>query len=215
MVLRVVLCLLAFPLLGSVLLAQTGDSLRRLEVGVGGGVLLHELEFLPSDTVYGNLQRNNYALMLRYFDNKLVGFQAEVGIVEAGWSQEIDARLADYERRLRFIDLQLFTQLSIGNRAFQPLLQAGPYLSVPIADEQRIPEGGQLPQEYLGEDLPFRLNYGAQVGLGFNLTLGPVTLQADGRYLLGFTDVIPTRTGGVISSRRRAIGGHAALLLRL
>ena len=211
-----------FPLLllSALATAQPVDSLdyRRLQVGIGGGVLAHQVAFTPTATEQVTLPRNNYALLLRYFDNSLIGFQGELGLMQAGWREDFSdsLRTAVYERRTDYVELLILTQLSPGRGFFQPLLQAGPFVSFPVADEQDVPEGFFEPETTrYGRELPFRINFGMQFGLGFNLKLGRLTLQADGRYLLGFNDLIRTGEAGVTVSRREGVGGHVGLLWRV
>ena len=203
-------------LVAASLTGQTrSDSLRRLQFGLTGGVLLHDIEFTPDLPTQERLTGNFYGLALRYFDNPLVGFQAEASYVGAGWREEVATLEERYERRADYAELLLLTQLSPGRGVVQPLLQGGPFISFPVGLEETIPEGFEPDPEttYYGRDFGFRINYGLQLGAGLNVEIGRLTLQLDGRYLLGFNDVIPTRTAGVAVSRRRALGGHAGLFL--
>ena len=190
----------------------------RLGVGVTGGYLRHGVDFTPNAEVE-TLGGNFYGLALRYFDNPLVGFQAELSYVNAGWEEEIADSLDLYRRETQYVELLILTQFSPGRGAVQPLLQAGPYLSVPVGDTDFVPTGytprREPVNEYYGRELPFRLNYGLQAGVGLNLLLGPVTIQLDGRYLLGFNDLIRTRESQAVTSRREGIGGHVALFYAL
>jgi len=205
-------------LMTSGLCGQTVDSVKtinRLQFGVHFGVMEHEVEFTPSRTVEA-LQGNSFGVALRHFDNKLVGFQAELSYVQAGWKENIDPDFATlYERSVSYAELLILTQVSIGKGTIQPLLQAGPYVSFPLSDSEKIPEdyvdpGGTLPQTY-GLDFPSRINYGARVGVGLNVELGPLTLQLDGRYLAGFSDLFKNGETVVATSRRGGLGGHVAL----
>ncbi len=215
---RALLILLSvLPLL---LTAQARDSTDgpQLQVGVGGGILAHEVSFTPTQPDQVPLSRNNYALLLRYFDNPLVGFQAEVGLMQAGWREDFSdsLRTAIYERRTDYLEVLLLTQLSPGRGIFQPLLQGGPFVSFPLSEEQDVPEGFFDPENsYYGRELPFRVNFGMQFGVGLNVNIGPVTLQLDGRYLLGFNDLIKTGEAGTTISRRQGIGGHVGVFYRI
>lgn len=195
--------------------AQKTDStavINRLQLGLGGGMLQQEVDFTPLRDVEP-LAGNNYAVALRYFDNSIVGFQAELGYNQGGWAETVDTLFAtQYERRINFVELLLLTQLSIGRGAIQPMLQAGPYLSVPLSDTEQIPaeytDPGQPLPDVIGLDLPTRLNYGAQIGAGINLELGPITLQAEGRFLIGFSDLFKNGTSVAATSRRQGLGWH-------
>lgn len=211
--------LFLFLLLPAPSSAQTTDTtavFRRFQLGVGFGALQHELDVTPSvrQEPFPGTAVN---LALRYFNDPTVGFQAELGYVRAGWREEllIDGEpLPDlYERRTDYAELLILTQLSIGRKWLQPLVQAGPYLSVPLSTVESIPAGYVAPEStptvYYGFDLPFRVNYGLLIGVGLNLEFGPVTLQGQGRYLLGFSDLIRTGLTTASTSRRAGIGWHA------
>ena len=192
---------------------------KRLEVGVGGGVMLHAVDFTPNASVE-DLLGNSYGLRLRYFDNKLVGFQAELSYVQAGWREDLGEDVADlYRREIDYAELLILTQFSVGRGAFQPMLQAGPYLAAPLSERETLPADfdppDTVPPTYYGRPLDFRVNYGLHVGLGFNLSIGPVTVQADGRYLVGFSDLLRSGATTAVASRRSGVGGRLALFYAL
>lgn len=195
--------------------ADTLQAVNRLEVGVGFGIMEYGVDFTPS-TMDEPFRGINFGLTFRYFDHKLVGLQAELSYVQAGWREDFGEDFTTlYERQTNYLELMILTQFSIGKGALQPMFQAGPYLSVPLSEEEIIPEGfvrpDSSPQSRYDFDLPFRLNYGLQAGLGFNLELGSITIQADGRYLVGFNDLIKTGDTTAAISRRTGFGGHVAV----
>jgi hypothetical protein len=212
---------LAF-LLSLSLCGQQRDSVpavNRLQIGVGGGFMQHEVDFTPAANVEA-LQGNSFGIGLRYFDNHLVGFQAELSITNAGWKENLDTSFTTrYERKTTYAELLILSQLSIGKGAFQPMIQGGPYLSFPLQDKESIPTEYVAPVTtqplYYEFELPFRVNYGVQIGAGFNLELGPLTIQADGRFLIGFSDLIKTGTTIASTSRRKGLGGHIGVFYDL
>ncbi|CAH1002476.1 hypothetical protein LEM8419_03355 [Neolewinella maritima] len=205
-----------------VLCSQTDSSavVSRLQVGVTGGYMLHEVDFTPSVNVQ-TLPGRSYGLALRYFDKQLVGFQAEVNYVEAGWEETYGGESTRYERRTRYAELQLLTQFSIGRGLVQPLIQLGPYVSVPLSEEELLPAdfntgtNTEPDNSYRGRPLPGRINYGLRAGVGLNVELGPVTLQVDGRYLQGFSNLIKPGESQASTSIRQGYGGQAALFFAL
>lgn len=216
---RILLALL-LPLSG--LAAQTTDSTdyRRLQVGVVYGQMDHEVSFTPARAVVA-LRGSGTGLALRYFDHPLVGFQAEVTRLTAGWQEQIDPTLPElYVRETDYVELQILTQFSFGKGVVQPLLQVGPYLAFPLGERESLPSGfvpdatANPPQVY-GFPFPFRLNYGLRAGAGLNVEIGRFTVQADARYLLGFNDVVRTGTTQAAISQRLGIGAHAGLFFAL
>jgi len=206
--------LLLLFLAATQLLSAQQDTLpdyRRLQFGVVGGAMEHEVDFTPNAAV-NTLRGNQYGVALRYFDKQLVGFQAELTYVEAGWQEKVTEEDLTYERRTTYAELQLLTQFSIGRGAVQPMIQAGPYLSVPLAEEEDMP-ADFTPEEgdYYGRELDFRLNYGLRAGVGLNLELGRLTLQLEGRYLQGFSNLIKPGQSQAATSIRRGYGGQIGL----
>ncbi|WP_116108079.1 outer membrane beta-barrel protein [Lewinella sp. IMCC34191] len=208
---------ISFLFTGLALFGQT-DSIdyRRLQLGIVGGQQYSEMDFTPNRDV-NTVEGRTYGIALRYFDKQLVGFQAEVAYEQAGWQEDLDGGI--YRRDREYVELQILTQFSVGRGWFQPMLQAGPYVSVPIGESQTLPVGFD-PEDYpdytyYGNDLSFRINYGLRAGLGFNLEFGPVTVQVDGRYLQGFSNVIRPGDTEAQTSIRRAFGGHFGLFYAL
>lgn len=204
------------------LTGQSVDStavIKRLQLGGGVGIMQHDVNFTPS-TNTNTLDGQRYNLSLRYFDNKLVGFQAEVSVTNAGWRETLDTLFAtDYERKIQFAEVLILTQLSIGNGALQPMLQVGPYLSIPLSESESIPTEFEVPetnpQQYYGVELPNRLNYGGIIGAGLNLELGPLTIQLEGRFLIGFSDLFKTGDTAASTSRRSGLGGQVGVFWEL
>ncbi|MTB53196.1 porin family protein [Lewinella sp. W8] len=213
------LILVLFFLISFLGTANGQDSttvINRLQFGFGGGQLAHQVDFTPAATVEP-LEGITLGVNLRYFDNKLVGFQAELNFVQAGWREDLGEGFSSrYERKTQYLEVAMFTQFSFGNGMIQPMLQAGPYLSFPLSEQEQLPaelDPSVLPENsYYGLSLPFRPNYGLLAGLGLNLELKRLTLQIQGRYLLGFNDLIKTGTTVAAISRRQGYGGHAAFL---
>ncbi|MGB3799986.1 MAG: porin family protein [Lewinella sp.] len=200
-----------------VLTAQTDSvDFRRLQVGVVGGQQYNEIDFTPNRDV-NTVEGRTYGIALRYFDKQLVGFQAELAYEQAGWQEDMPGGV--YRRETDYVELQILTQVSIGRGWLQPMLQAGPYLSVPIGETQTLPANFD-PEDYpsftyYGNEISFRLNYGLRAGLGFNLEFGPVTVQLEGRYLQGFSNVIRPGDTEASTSIRRGFGGHVGLFYAL
>ena len=213
--------LLLFLLLAAGLRAQVTDTIpdyRRFQLGVTFGMMEHELDVTPA-VRQEPLTGSSYGLALRYFDNRIVGFQAELSYVQAGWRERLDTSgvlLEElYERQTSYAELLILTQLSIGQGVVQPMLQAGPYFSFPLAEKERLPPGYEAPATnppvYYGQPFPFRINYGGVVAAGLNIEAGPFTIQGQGRYLIGFSDLVRTGNTTASTSRRAGLGWQANL----
>ncbi|WP_116125477.1 porin family protein [Lewinella sp. IMCC34183] len=200
----------------TLVLGDTTDY-RRLQLGVTGGPSFHEVDFTPGVTKV-TYEGYNYGVALRYFDKQLVGFQAEVTYNHTGWREDFgDAGI--YERQTDYAEVLILTQFSVGRGAVQPMLQAGPYIAVPLSEQETLPPGYdpelQPFNTYYGRPLPFRINYGLLAGLGLNVELGPLTVQLDGRYRQGFSNLIRPGESQAATSIRRGYGGHVSLFYAL
>lgn len=187
------------------------DSLTTFELGFGGGQYFNNVNFTLNQRAaneYLPYAAPNIGLGLRYFANRAIGFAAELNYNGGGWQETIDSLSLNYERQLSYLEGQIFTQLAIGRKRIRPLIQAGPYLSVPIGDKEIAPAGFVLPEDdtYFNRPLDFRLNYGLVFGAGLYVKLGPVAIQAEGRFQAGLSDIIKSGTNGVTTSRRQAVG---------
>lgn len=210
--------LLLYCLFATGLAAQQADSLpsyKRFQLGIVYGQMNHQVDFTPNQSVEA-LRGTDLGVALRYFDKRLIGFQAELFYSTAGWREELDTSFTSlYERKFRFVELQLLTQFSYGKGAVRPLLQAGPYVSFPLSDDEQIPAeydpGDAATPPIYGFDIPFRPNYGLRIGAGLNVEIGPLTVQLDARFLIGFNDLVKTGTTQVAISRRTGIGGHTGV----
>ncbi len=187
------------------------DSLRTLEIGVLAGRWYNELDTSPG-IEQASLEGDVYGIALRYFSNRFVGFQAEIVREGGGWQQTIDTFAVDYRRELDYLTFQILTQVAPTRGTFRPLIQAGPYVSIPIGEKEFLPPGYEAPPPetltYFGRPIDFRINYGLVVGGGLYLSLGRIGIQAEGRYLFGLSDLIRPGESQAATSRRVAYGGR-------
>lgn len=207
---------LSLSLLFSLLLNAQQDSVTHLAFGLGGGFLNSQVSLL-------NTLRNEYEIKpvggiqlgasVRYFNKKTVGFVGELNFAQGGWQEISETNGPAFKRNLSYFEVQMLTQLAIGRKMIRPMIQAGPYLSFPIGQDDEVPTGFTIPSgdHYYGVKLPFRPNYGLTIGGGLYLQLGAIGLQLEGRYLAGFNDLVKSGTFGVAQSRRQAYGGRVTV----
>ncbi|MEM7574753.1 MAG: porin family protein [Bacteroidota bacterium] len=213
-------CLLLFY---SALYAQPiADSLTTLEVGLGAGTWTNQVGFsynvLLEGTTVADLNSANFGLALRYFNNKTFGFQAEIGYDQGGWQEIQDSMDLYYRRSIDFLTIQMFTQVAVGQGRFRPLIQGGPFVSFPLADQEFIPQTFTIPsleRSYYQTPYPFRITYGLIFGGGFYYQLGKLSIQLEGRFLAGFSDLYRSGQTQAETSRRRSFGGRLTAWYRL
>jgi hypothetical protein len=184
-------------------------------VGLQAGQSWNEVDFRP-----GRLQEffvgNSLELSLRYYEQGMTGFQATLGYATAGWREPVDTLGNAYERQLDFISLHLLTQVLPLRGPVRPVILGGPYLSLPVADAESIPVGvSPAPESYVGQSLPFRINYGVSFGLGLAIQLPRLGFQLDGRYQIGMSDLIASGEFNTSTSRRIGWLARAGVYFRL
>lgn len=195
------------------------DSITSLGFGVGLGYFASQVDLrntLRAENEIVAVEGFQYSLGMRYFNTRAAGFVVELSYTQAGWAENASDTLAEYRYEADYLEAQMLTQLAVGRGIIRPLLQAGPYLAVPLSQRQIVPPGFPVPEDtYYGQPLPTRINYGLTVGAGLYFRLGPVALQLDGRYVAGLSDLIQSGSFGVSTSRRQAIGGRATVWYEL
>lgn len=194
------------------------DSVTTLAFGVGGGWYSNEINLRNTSGNTNQVSAVNglqFGASLRYFNNKAVGFIGELNISNGGWRESTNPDTLNYSRKFTYIELQMLTQVAIGRKLIRPILQAGPYLSIPIAQSDELPNNVIAPDSYYGNDLPFRINYGISVGTGLYIALGSVGIQLEGRAILGVSDLIKSGSFGVSQSRRQSFGGRVTFFYEL
>lgn len=196
------------------------DSLTTLAFGVGGGYFGSQIELtntLRPEYAVQPVEGVHFGASVRYFNNRAVGFIGELNYTQAGWKEQLSEDFPAYRRDIEFIDLQILTQVAIGRKVIRPMLQAGPYLSLPISQSEIVPDTfARLGEEdYYGETLPFRPNYGLAVGGGLYIQVGPIGLQLEGRTYLGVSDLVRSGKFEVTTTRRRAVGGKVTVFYEL
>lgn len=151
-------------------------------IGVQYGMNWNEVRFSPRvDQV--NLQRQRLGALLRYTGEKHLGIQLELAYDQRGWKESIDSLNTNYIREIDYLELAVFTHISIGSGTVRPLILLGSYLSYPIGQSESIPTDWDPNRiTYYGQPLPERLQYGLAGGLGVEFVLGKTSIQIDGRY---------------------------------
>lgn len=201
-------------------LSGQSDSITTLAFGFGGG-------FYNSEINLTNTTRPEYAILprqglqvgasIRYFNNKAVGFVGELNFTQGGWRERSAPNTTAYENKQSYFDIQLLTQVAVGRKLIRPMIQAGPYFSFPVSQSDEVPADFAIPEgeNYYGQNLPFRPNYGLAVGGGLILQVRQIGIQLEGRFLAGLSDLVRSGDFGVSTTRRQALGGRLTFYYEL
>lgn len=159
-------------------------------VGARGAWGLSGVYFAPTQfqqKVFGNFEAG---LMLKHYQQKYVGFQGELNIVERGYRKPLND-WAFYKRQNTYLELPIFLQGKVQYRASYLILNAGCYAAY-LIDSQ---EGDNLSGAYVMNDYDYSIlrdnsfDYGLLGGLGLGYDINNITLQVEVRVLYGFGDV--------------------------
>lgn len=165
-------------------------TLGQTMIGVRGAWGLSGVYFAPTQyqrKLIGNLDAG---LMLKHYQQKYVGFQGELNIVERGYRKPIN-EWAFYKRENTYIELPIFLQGKVQYRASYLILNAGCYAAYLVNSQ----EGDNLSGDYIMNSYDYsilrdnRFDYGLLGGLGLGYDINNLTLQVEVRVLYGFGDV--------------------------
>lgn len=180
-----------------------------LHLGVTAAYQQNEVSFSPA-LPQAAMPGTGWGLLMSYVSEPHLGLQLALTAEQRGWRETSAAAAGFYERQVRYLTLSPSTLVLFGRGRLQPLLTAGPFLSVPLSSRELLPAGWPDMPHY-GDDFPLRLVYGIAGSAGIRLTAGRWGIQAEGRYRRGFSSVFPLGQG-FNSSEPSAIEGQLSLL---
>lgn len=192
--------------------AQVGEYRNELAIGVGGGMTMTKVNFLPK-VPQDQCMGKTMGMTLRYtgekYFNSICAVVAEVNLTETGWKERIwdlndqpvmclDADEAErYERRLTYLQVPVFARLGWGRerRGFQFFFQVGPQIG--FLKSERTKKNFEIEnrntqdrtsQVYAQDTMAVenKLDYGIAAGLGLEFSHPKVGhFLLEGRYYYG------------------------------
>lgn len=198
------LLLLSVLLLPGTVLAQVGEYRSDLAIGVNGGYVLNKVGFTPAirQSMHGGA---TLGATIRYNCEKyfamVCGIQAEVNLLQMGWTENILTSEDTYQRTINYIQVPFLARLAYGRerQGFQGYLVLGPEFSFCIGesvsksgpwDEHSLwLRPGHVVEQY---DLPVqnKLEYGITAGLGVEFSSRRAGhFQLEGRYHYGLSNI--------------------------
>ena len=180
-----------------------------LHLGLTAAYQQNEVGFSPA-LPQAALPGTGWGLLMSYVSEPHLGLQLTLAAEQRGWRETSAAAAGFYERPIRYLTLSPSTLVRFGRGRLQPLLAAGPFLSVPLSSREVLPAGWPDMPHY-GDDFPLRIVYGIAGSAGFRLTAGRWGIQAEGRYRRGFSSLFPLGQGFNFSEPS-AIEGQLSLL---
>ncbi len=181
----------------------------RLHLGVTAAYQQNEVGFSPV-VPQAALPGTGWGLLMSYVSEPHLGLLLSLAAEQRGWRETSPEVAGFYERQIRYLTLSPSTLVLFGRGRLQPLLTAGPFLSVPLSSREVLPPAWPA-MPYYGDDFPLRMVYGIAGSAGIRLTAGRWGIQAEGRYRRGFSSLFPLGQGFNFSEPS-AIEGQLSLL---
>ena len=164
-----------------------------LHFGVVAAYHQNEVNFSPA-LAQAAMPGTGWGLLMSYVSEPHLGLQLTLTAEQRGWRETLADVAGFYERQVRYLTLSPSTLVLLGRGRLQPLLTAGPFLSVPLSSGELLPVGWPDMPHY-GDNFPLRLVYGMAGSAGVRFTAGRWSIQAEGRYRRGFNSLFPLGQG--------------------
>ena len=211
----VVLCSLSV----STASAQIGEFRNEFAVGVGGGLVMSTVDFLP-EVPQSQYMGRSVGLTLRYtgekYFNSICAIVAEVNYAQMGWKENIEDINNEpvyyyddidkqnplyYERRINYVQIPVMARLGWGRerKGFQGFFQIGPQIGVYMSEstDTNIEPGRGTKTTRSSvvvaqENMPVenKFDYGIAGGAGIEFSHPKIGhLLLEGRYYFGLGNI--------------------------
>lgn len=186
--------------------AQKDTFKRELYLGVGGGMLLSNMDFVPNvPTVY---KQGVYGgISAKYISEKYLGLLVELNYAQRGWEEDFgpDSDFS-YSRSLDYIELPFMTHIYFGKKT-RFILNIGPQISLLVGDREDMNQAladnieeirannpdARVGMQYDGMYELKPIDYGLVGGVGMELKTGIGDFDIEGRYYFGLGDIFTSR----------------------
>lgn len=186
--------------------AQRNSFTKELLIGVGGGINVNSIDFLPhiAQSFNSGMQAG---LSAKFISQKHLGLIAEVNFSQHGWKETFNTEQDfSYSRTLNYIDIPFMTHLYFGD-TFRFFVNAGPQLGLLIGDKQNMSNSlsediaarqAANPDKKIGFQYApisnmIRFDYGIVGGLGVELRTLLGNFDLEGRYYFGLSDIFTNK----------------------
>lgn len=187
--------------------AQKKDTFKsELYVGVGGGVISSELDFMPA-VKQSFMMGVHGGLSAKIITEKHLGLISEINYAQRGWTEEFDPGQGfSYSRTLNYLEVPFLTHIYFGDK-FRFIVNAGPQISILLNDRQSMSQAladeiaeqqaanpeAPIGVQYAPSEELKRVDYGLTGGVGMELKTGMGNFNLEGRYYFGLGDVFESR----------------------
>jgi hypothetical protein len=169
----------------------------KIYLGIIQGVNFSRVDFDITGIEQKFVSGYSGGLIFRYVSEPIAGIQIELNYTEKGWSGKLDTS-AYYNGNLSYIELPLFTHITLGKSKTYFTINFGPYVSYMIMN--KIESNIDYPAVI---DNQFGFGYCAAIGVGFHFSIG--TFQIEGRYLNSLTNFFNKSTNPQFNASRNQL----------
>lgn len=181
--------------------AQIEQPRNILEIGVGGGLNMSQMDMQPT---IGQKYINglNGGISLRYTSEKyfkmICAAQIEANFAQRGWEEDFDDNTGNsYKRTLNYLEIPFLAHLAFGSepRGLQFFINLGPQIGFLIDDSEEYigrwstDSRPVATQPVYGKSIDNKFEYGITGGLGLELKTKIGNFFIEGRYYYGLSDI--------------------------
>lgn len=181
---------------------------KSMAIGVQGGWHNSWISFAGSPQIPTSyLSGAQAGVQFQYMSRPMLGFESSLLYTNIGWKES--GSLGLYTRKIRAVEWQLNTHLSLGKKWLRLLADAGPYLRFFISDTANGP--ADLPQYNMPFDNNFQ--YGLFAGGGLGIRTDKFIIQCRGHINVGLTNFFDSNIDVFIISSDRVAGGSLSVMI--
>ncbi|HUW04907.1 MAG TPA: porin family protein [Williamwhitmania sp.] len=196
------------------MLACSIPAFSQLEVGVRGGFLTTNRNFLPVIKSTSLASVKNYGLVFTVFGEKYLGMQTEFAMTERGYKDSLG-----YKHQQQMVELPLLGQVRFSYKSISLFFNIGAYAGYLLKSTDEIPTSDStfiIQNHEFVKGIDRRFQYGLAGGPGIAFRTKHFSFQAEVRYYMGFAHLYnPAFTGMPMESRETGLGGFIGILYRI
>ena len=193
----------------------------QFSVGVRQGYGSYGVNFEPSQKYQVPFNLSNSGLVIIYNSIDNSGLQMEINYASKGW-REVDSLVdgAYFERRIKYLEIPLYSRWEVDLGKVRPIIFAGPYLAWKLSETTDSANYSHIwneshPYNHFEQTIK-DVDFGIKLGLGIEYKFTKqFAIYIDGRYdfqIAGGRDIFIDRPNGISMSRLKEISGTIGIV---
>jgi|GEM_PF-1594683 len=196
------------------LLVCSIPSFSQLEIGIRGGFLTTNRNFVPDIKSKSIGSINNYGLVFTVFGEKFLGMQTELAMTERGYKDSLG-----YKHQQQMVELPILGQIRFSYKFISLFINAGAYGGYLLKSTNEISTSGTsttIQNHEFVKGIDRRFQYGLAGGPGLAFRTKHFSIQAEVRYYMGFSHLYnPAFDDMPAESKETGLGGFIGILYRI